>query len=262
MPAGPVEFMLEATSYLVHQHTGLDLSERYYMDPLYRLDRDREAAAWVQQRFPGFHVYVESGEFEAAAPPAIRVGGLQPYLIVSALFGAEIRFWDDHEPAVADEPLKDVADPLAVTVPPIRENPLVRRLVAQVMDMRQRYGDKMAINPPFFWDDSGWAFVHAPFTTAYKLRGERFFTELYSHPAAARHLIDVAARTTVLLVDFFAGVGGRQVTGIHLGDCAASLVSARHYGQFAAPALEKMAGRYGPARLHSCGRSTPPAARN
>jgi hypothetical protein len=122
--------------------------------------------------------------------------------------------------------------------------------------MRRLYGGRFPVNPPLFWDDSGWAFVHAPFTMAYKLRGEAFFAELYTDPEGARHLIDVAAQTTSLLIDLFAAVGQGQVTGIHLGDCAASLVSSRQYREFAMPALERMTSRYGPGRLHSCGRST------
>ena len=84
----------------------------------------------------------------------------------------------------------------------------------------------------------------------------RFFVELYSDPAGMHHLIDIAAETISRLIKLFADVGERQVTGIHLGDCAASLVSARHYLEYAAPSLESLIGRYGPACLHSCGPST------
>ena len=251
-----VELLVEATSHLVHQHTGFDLSERYYTDPIYRLGHDQEAAAWARQRFPGFEVFIESGEFSANAAPVIRVGGLQPYIIISALFGAEIRFWDDHEPCIVEEPLKHVADLSSIEIPNIERHPFVQKLVEQVREMQRAHGGRMPISPPFFWDDSDWAFVHAPFTTAYKLRGERFFMELYSDPEGTHHLIDVAVQTISLLIDLFAGVGERRIKGIHLGDCAASLVSPKHYLQYAVPALERLIEGYGPARLHSCGPST------
>jgi uroporphyrinogen-III decarboxylase len=251
-----VKFAVELTSHLVHQHTGLDLSKRYYLDPVYRLGQDQQAAQWARTRYPAFEVVIESGEFSAGAPAVVRVGGLQPYLVVSSLFGAEIRFWGDHEPCTVHEPLREVKDLSSVQVPDIEAHPLIQKLLAQVQGMRQIYDGRLAINPPLFWDSSGWAFVHAPFTTAYKLRGESFFVELHTDPAGARHLIDIAAETTCRLIDLFAAAGERQVTGIHLGDCAASLVSAAHYRQFAVPALERMTARYGPGRLHSCGRST------
>jgi uroporphyrinogen-III decarboxylase len=251
-----VKFAVEVTSHLVHQHTGLDLSERYYLDPAYRLEQDRQAAEWARTKYPDFEVVIESGEFSATAPAVVRVGGLQPYLIVSSLFGAEIRFWGDHEPCTIQEPLREVKDLSSVQVPNVEAHPLIQKLVVQLQEMRRTYEGHLAINPPLFWDSSGWAFVHAPFTTAYKLRGEEFFMELHTDPAGARHLIDIAAETTSRLIDLFAAAGGRQITGIHLGDCAASLVSAAHYRQFAVPALECMTGRYGPGRVHSCGRST------
>lgn len=249
------KFAVEVTSHLVHQHTGLDLSERYYLDPVYRLEQDKRAAAWARERYPDFEVVIESGEFSASAVPVVRVGGLQPYLIISALFGAEIRFWGDHEPCTVEEPLKEVASLSSVQIPEIGAHPLIQRLARQVKDMQQAYDSQMRINPPLFWDDSGWAFVHAPFTTAYKLRGERFFLELHTDPDGAHHLIAVARKITSRLIDLFAEVGGRRVTGIHLGDCAASLVSADHYRQFAVPAVEQMTDRYGPGRIHSCGPS-------
>ncbi len=251
-----VTFAVELTSHLVHRHTGLDLGERYYLDPVYRLEQDRRAAAWAHERYPDVEVIVESGEFSAHDAPVVRIGGLQPYLIVSSLFGAAIRFWGDHEPVTVAEPLKDCRDLSSIQVPNVKDHPLVRRLLDQVAEMRGRYAGLYAVNPPLFWDSSGRAFVHAPFTTAYKLRGERFFEELVIDPDGARHLIDVAAETTSRLIDLFAEAAGRTVTGIHLGDCAASLVSARHYRSFAVPALEKMTARHGPGRLHSCGRST------
>lgn len=251
-----ITFALELTSHLVHRHTGLDLGERYYFDPDYRLEQDRRAAAWAHERYPDVDVIVESGEFSAHDAPVVRVGGLQPYLIVSSLFGAEIHFWGDHEPVTVAEPLRDCRDLSSVEVPDVEDHPLVRQFVDQVAEMRSRYAGHHSVNPPLFWDGSGRAFVHAPFTLAYKLRGERFFEELLVDPAGARHLIGVAAETTSRLIDLFAEAAGRTVTGIHLGDCAASLVSPLHYRGFAIPALEKMTARYGPGRLHSCGHST------
>lgn len=251
-----IEFMLELSSSLVHWQTGFDLSERYYLDPVFRLSQDRMAAAWALERYPEIDAYIEAGEFAASQPPAVRVGGLQPYLIITALFGASILYWRDREPTILEEPLKGVADLSSIEVPAIATNPFIRFLLEQLAEMQVRFAGKMTVLPPFFWDDSGWAFVHAPFTTAYKLRGEEFLIELQTNPEGAYHLIDVAAQTTSRLIDLFSTQAGIEVRGIHLGDCAATLVSARHYRQFAIPALERLMEKYGPGRLHSCGPST------
>lgn len=251
-----IDFSVEITSHMANQHMGLELSERYYLDPIYRLQEDLRVAKWARERYPDFDVYIESGEFSAEATPVIRVGGLQPYLIISALFGAEIHFWKDHEPSIGEEPLSKITNISGVRVPEHTGHPLIQRLLKQLQKVRHNNASQLPINPPFFWDDSGWAFVHAPFTTAYKLRGEKFFLELHTNPKAALHLIDVACEITCRLIDLFAAAGGRRITGIHLGDCSASLVSPKLYRQFAVPAIERMTSRYGPGRLHSCGNST------
>jgi len=251
-----IEFMLELSSPWVHSQTGFNLSEQYYLDPVYRLNQDRLAAAWALERYPNIDVYIESGEFAASQPPAIRVGGLQPYLIISTLFGASIRYWDDREPAIFEEPIKGVPSLHDIKVPAITEQSFIRFLLEQLDQMHAQFGQQMTIQPPFFWDDSGWAFVHAPFTTAYKLRGEEFFIELHTNPEGIRHLIDVVTQTIIRLIDLFAFEAGIEVRGIHLGDCAATLVSAQHYRQFAIPALQCLLNKYGPGRLHSCGPST------
>lgn len=251
-----VEFAVEITSHLIHRYAGLELSERYYLDPFYRLQEDKRVAKWAREHYANYDVFIESGEFAASAPPVVRVGGLQPYLIISALFGAEIHFWGDHEPSIIKEPLQEVTDLSSIKIPDFQEHPLIKQLLGQVKEAQKTCRGQIFINPPFFWDDSGWAFIHAPFTTAYKLRGENFFIELYTNPKGVHHLIDIAFEITSSLIDLFATTSERNIIGIHLGDCSASLVSAKHYREYAIPALERMTDRYGPGRLHSCGSST------
>ena len=36
----PVDFLVELSSSMVQQNTGIQLSERYYLDPLHRLQED------------------------------------------------------------------------------------------------------------------------------------------------------------------------------------------------------------------------------
>lgn len=101
-----------------------------------------------------------------------------------------------------------------------------------------------------------------PFTTAAALRPvELFITDLYKNPAWVHELLEVCTRAGIAFIDEILKRKALPIIVEPIG--SASLVSPKHFREFVAPYLKRMAdhihanGGGLPAVLHICGKTKP-----
>ncbi|MEA5032921.1 MAG: uroporphyrinogen decarboxylase family protein [Sphaerochaeta sp.] len=240
----------------LHELGNFRFTEAYYWDPTYRAAVDRKIDEYLVDTFKDFPVHnFESNlvQKDFIAPNMVRIGAIQPNLILGTLLGANLIFPEDADSDIDRSPLKDIArfDEL----PPVKQllhHALVQQLDSQIETALQDTS-KITI-PPFFWDTSGRATIHGIFTTAHKLVGEQFFLLMYDNPPLAHAVLAWIADAYVILLRHFSQLGGMHTTSVHIGECSGCLISKRDFEIFAKPYIEVF-GSHWPLRVHSCGLS-------
>jgi hypothetical protein len=243
----------------LNEEGGFTFSERYYMDPLYRRDRDMAIDSFLRERFPDHPFYnLESNlaQLEYWKPDFAYVGGIQPNLIVGVGLGARMAWYDTQDIDLADlSPLAHVTSLDELPAPSeILAHPMLQGFDAQIEELRAARPD-LTVVPPFFWDTSGRATIHGFVTTSMKLYSEQIFIKMFDEPEFVLGFHDWIADVYIALVRHYSALGDLPVTSVHIGECSGTMVNADQYDEFVVPFVNKVADALGPIRLHSCGRS-------
>ena len=243
----------------VHEHTGVKFNERYFNDPEYRHEQDiiinRRLYDYFSQHWPEF-------ASNYAQEPGYMVGSTAAYITIAALFGSEIRYFDDFHPDCTPDPLDWVTDLDQLRVPDIADTWPVSRYLEQYTGLVEKYGrervsftgfESRAIHFPHLQGLT----MHSPLTTAYKLRGSQLFIDMVEQPELAQRLFSVIRDAYYQICDLLIEIAGYKSDVIFFGACFSSLVSERVWREWEMPAIVEIASHYGALiLLHSCGRST------
>ena len=243
----------------VHEQTGVRFNERYFNDPEYRREQDIH----INRRlFDYFSRYWPEVATSYAQEPGYTVGVGAAFVIVAALFGSQIRYYDNFHPDCTPEPLAWASDPEQLQVPDVANTWPLSQYLDQYTALAARYGRECVSLPGFasggvlFPQYQGLG-MHSPLTTAYKLRGGQLFLDMEERPELARRLLAVVRDTYYQIFDLLIDLLGLRTEVIFFGACSSSWISERVWRQWELPAIREIADRYGSRIIvHSCGRST------
>ena len=240
----------------LHANGGFTFPDRYYLDPLFRLGQDREIDRFVAARFPQYAIYnMEDNLVQASyvKDNQVLVGAIQPNMILAALLGARFSFYENTDSDVMGRPLENIASREELPSPAeIIDHPLVKDLDRQIAEIREAHPELRVI-PPFFWDESGRATIHGIITTSLKLTGDNIMTLMMSDPELAHAIHGWIVDAYVILIQHFAKAGNLNISMVHVGECAGTMISPDLYDEFVVPYISMLGDRLGPIRLHSCG---------
>lgn len=236
---------------------GADYGERYYRDPLYRVDQDRKAALGFYARF---------GRYGMGTPdPKPDIGvSIQPLDFMNAAFGGRFVYNHDSTVWTPDKPLAHVvsnSDLEKLGDIDWKQHPLFLDLFNQVEKLREAFPEHQLEHVQGFHKD-GCAgdhclvVMHTPFTTAFRLVGERVMELMILEERLATELFVFIMRQYKALWDAISERTGWTSTKIHLGDCASSLLSPELYERLLLPQYQELMTCYKEASIHSCGSST------
>jgi hypothetical protein len=240
----------------LHTKGGFSFPERYYLDPLFRLEQDLLINRFVRDQFPRYAIY--NMEDNLVQAPYVKdnhvlVGAIQPNMILAALLGAKFSFYETTDSDVAGRPLENIASKDELPKPEmILEHELVKDLDRQIDEIKTMHPGLRVI-PPFFWDESGRATIHGIITTSLKLTGDNIMTLMMADPELAHAIHQWIVDSYIILIQHFAKSGNLTVTSVHVGECAGTMISPDLYDEFVVPYISMLGERLGPIRLHSCG---------
>jgi len=251
-----VSLAVSVSKGFVAGRLGAVFDRAYYFDPTRRHDVDLQCQELVRRELADLDAcFTESnlGRARFITPDQVLVGGIQPNLILAMLLGAEFVPGMDKDADVTPACCRE-ADPHRLPrADALLRHPLVQTFDEQIRALRQASPYRPI--PPFFWDGSGRAAVHGALTTAQKLVGEGVFADLLEDPGRCRAIMRWVTEANVTLVKHFAATGEMEITGVHVGECSACMVSPKVFEEFLLPEVVQIGEALGPVRLHSCGRS-------
>ena len=164
------------------------------------------------------------------------------YLGVAAL-GGEVVIPEDDPPMIRH--LLDSAErAFEVTITPPEECEAFQRQVWIYHYYQRELGNDAQIHM-----SSG---QEGPVTTAVLLRGEGFYTDLYTHPKAAHALLEKAVETYIIYANAVSEITGQEGDGVGICDDFAGLISPKMFKEFVIPYWRRIYEELGsgPRTLH------------
>ncbi len=218
---------------------GMDFGESAWRDPIRRTELDRERRRLLYERFG------EVGLGEADPPPRPNIEAYG-HRFMAALYGCEIRYLPDQDPAALALP--GAADRMAsLRAPDLAASSVVRRAFAEAKLLRERYGScDGSIN------------IGGPLNNAVSVFGEEILAACLAQPALARRTLQVMAET-VLAVYYgvMCAINGQEVTtprpGWGIGNCPVCMISPETYRAVVLPVDRCLREQFIGFGLHHCG---------
>jgi hypothetical protein len=221
-------------------HYGIDYSECTWGDPIGRVERNREQARLLHERFG------DVGLGSSDPPPQPSMSDAYGNYFMPALFGCPIVYPPDQAPA--NLPLSASFDDMAaLQVPDLATSPVVRRAMAEARALQDRYGCcSGAIN------------TGSPINVAVNLYGEQFLLASALAPAIARHVLYVIAETEFRLYRELSSVVDPASfplpeISFGYGNCPAVMFSPRIYREVVLPVDRWVRRQVAQLHLHHCG---------
>lgn len=217
---------------------GIDFSERWHLDPVYRYECNMKMRRELNRRFPELSL---GGSCPDDAPATID--GVQGALTIAMIFGVPARYYVDNWPA-AEHYFLDADAVARLRVPDLSSNPVMMQLMEQMDWIAKEFG---RIRGYINWQ--------GVLNNAYRLRGPDIFTDLAADPELARHLFQVVSETMVQgirLVYERQRESGVTVRFTTVSNCMVNMVSAECYREQLFPWDEWIAGQFDVIGVHNC----------
>jgi hypothetical protein len=218
---------------------GMDFGESAWLDPIRRTELDRERRRRLYERFG------EVGLGEADPPPRPNIEAYG-HRFMAALYGCEIRYLPDQDPAALAVP--GAAGRMAsLRAPDLAESSVVRQAFAEAKILRERYGScDGSIN------------IGGPLNNAVSVFGEEILSACLADPPLAWRTLQVMAETVLAVYDgVMCAINGQEVTtprpGWGIGNCPVCMISPETYRAVALPVDRWLRGQFRDFGLHHCG---------
>ncbi len=244
----PVEVVFHPSWW--NKHYGIAFDDKFFFDPEVRVASEQVMRGALHARFSDLGL----GEPNAPPRPVIGPVHLAAGFLPSAVLGCAIRYAQNASPEVLTANLED-EQVMALEVPDLDANPAFQKLIRLMDALEARFGRLEG--------DVNWEGVQ---NVALNLRGPQLFADYYDHPALARRLLDVVARTlgamaayvrrrtgtNSIAVNRIVGAVDAQIS-LH-SNCTVAMVSPRTYRQYLLEYDQRLARELYPYGIHHCGK--------
>lgn len=240
----PFRVSLGFTPKWYRDRLGIDFSERWHQDPVYRYETVVTMKQYLSRLFPSvenFRPHDEGG----IDYPCTGLNGVYGSLIISAVYGQEIHYYKDNWPQI--DTSRHYTKEELLAVPPFdpETNPAFRTLWAQMDLIAAKWGKITGYL----------AYFQGVLNNAMRLRGQDIFFDMEDDPDFVKWLLNHIYETTLAvakLVQQRQRESGFPIDQFSSSNCVVNMISPEMYEEFVLPFDMKYAAgflRYG---VHTC----------
>ncbi|MCP4645619.1 MAG: hypothetical protein GY851_34560, partial [bacterium] len=217
---------------------GVDFSERWHLDPLYRREALVAMRRELNRRFPSLRLGGHDPDSAAG-----NLDGIHGAMTMALVFGIPVEYYVDNWPAAKHEYLSEETI-AALEVPDLPNVPVILQLLEQMDVMEREYGRI-----------EGYVNWQGVLNNAFRIRGQSVLMDLVANPDLAHHLFDALARTMVAGMRLVyerqreTGVTIRHAT---VSNCVVNMVSPEQYREHLMPYDKMISDAFDHFGIHNC----------
>jgi len=216
----------------------VSFSNRWHEDVDYRLQCHDAMSSQIRRRFPGRNIGGVNND-----KPADLLTGVYGGTVVAGMFNQPIQCFNDTWPVARGTLLTDAeADSLAAVEP---ENSAFFQGILKQLDRIEQLTGTI----------EGYLNWQGVLNTAFRLRGEKMFVDLYDCPQRAEHVFECVATT---MIDGMKTLYARQkkagfdVEFATISNCVVNMISPEHYKEHVLPFDSKIRNKFRNFGIHNC----------
>jgi len=223
-----------------HQRCGIDFSEKWHKDPLYRYESLVKMKKELCHRFPSVSYWNEDNKDDLAT-----ISGCYGAYVISMVFGFPLLYGEDRWPEIDNKKKKlSVEEIEKLDVNKILSSPFVEEIFHQMDIIEAEWGK---IHGYLNWQ--------GVLNNAFHLRGEDIFTDFYNRPNLVHHFFSIISDLMIRLaqrVQRRQGESGFYVNHFCVSNCTVNMVSPQIYREFLLPYDKKIAESFERFGVHTC----------
>lgn len=219
-------------------HCGVDFSERWHVDPDYRLCCHEVMTGEIRRRFPGRKIGGAHTD-----DPTDLLTGIYGGAVVAALYGQSIMYFPDKWPVAHGTPLTD-EQVMALRPVDASHHVFLDGILSQMERIERLTG---TIRGFLNWQ--------GVLNTAFRLRGQQIFIDLIENPSLAEHLFQCVAETMVEGMNLIyrrQRQAGRHYNFASVSNCVVNMVSPGLYRERLLPFDVWMSEQFPVFGIHNC----------
>lgn len=220
-----------------HTRVGVDFSERYHFDPLYRYESVERMKAFLVERFPRIPNWESSNR-------SATISGIFGIYPVAHAFGRELLYRDNDWPELVPAEVMTLDEMERLDHRVALNSAAMETVLAQIDTLHERYGPV-----------GGYLNWQGVLNIAFQLRGQSIFLDMYDEPETAHHFFDEIAETLIALprtIQAKQRETGFDVDLFAVSNCVMNMISPEQYEEFILPRDTRIAESYGRFGVHTC----------
>jgi len=220
-----------------HHHCGVSFTEQWHRDPYYRFEHLKKMKSRLKRVFPSIP-YWDSSNREATISGVYGIG------LVPGAFGMPLFYAPDRWPTLDIRFRLSSEQIEKLDVHRVLQSPLVGDLFRQIDIIEKEWG--MVFGYP------NWQGV---LNTAFNLRGEKIFLDMYDRPDMVHHFMDLITEVMIRMagmVEERQRASGFYINLLSVSNCVMNMISPRQYMEFVYPYDRRIAESFERFGVHTC----------
>ena len=230
-----------------HQRCGVDFSQRWHTDPMYRHATLIAMKAELHRAFPTVAYWDVSRPDDTWT-----LSGAYGAFVFPLVLGCELQFAPDRWPLIAKRPALSLQEMANRTVDELLAAPVVGDLFWQ-MDIIESHAGKV----------HGYLSWQGVLNNAFNAREQNIFVEMVEQPELAHRFFGLIAETMIALVQRVQArqrASGFSINQLDVSNCVMNMISPRMYREFIFPYDKKIAESFEYFGVHTCNWNVTPYA--
>lgn len=223
-------------------HLGIDFSERWHKDPVYRYETLVQMRVLLYEMFPYLEQFQPRCNENGIEIPCATISGVYGACSITEIYGLPTRFYPDKWPDTAGHFTKEQLMKLKPIV--VEDVPFVQELLAQMDQIEEKYG---VID--------GYLGYQGVLNNAFRLMGQEIFLEMLDDPPFAEFLFNHICETMLSfskLVQKRQRESGFAVDFLSVSNCVINMISPSLYEEQLLPFDQRLAKAFALFGVHTC----------
>jgi hypothetical protein len=226
-----------------YKRLGIDFSEKYHTDPVYRFESVFKMKKYVQSIFPQVSCFREhdGGGFEQECATISNVYGV---CFFAMLYGLKPSFFKNNWPAVHPKDHLSIEAVKKLKPFELQNHPLMEKFLIQMDEIAKRWGKI-----------DGYMNYQGTLNNAFKIRGTDIFLDMADDHSLCEFLLEHIADTMIQLIDIIQQrqrESGFYINSFGMSHCTVNMISPDDYVKFLYTHDNRFAEKYDGFGIHSC----------
>ncbi|HBE41881.1 MAG TPA: hypothetical protein DDW27_11880 [Bacteroidales bacterium] len=228
---------------------GIDFSEKWHSDPVYRYETLLKMKTYLQDCFPMvpyFKVNMQDGVERTCA----TISGVHGVMIISLIYGLEVVYTKDYWPSANPEKTLTKEQIENLTVFDVSTAPPVIQLMQQMDTIEKKWGQI-----------HGYLNYQGVLNNAFRIRGNEIFTDMFEEPEFVHHLFRHITETmlnTAKMIQKRQRKSGFYINLLSNSNCVMNMLSPDLAEKFVMPYDIMMSEEFERFGIHICNWSITP----